>query len=140
MQIHLGPSPPHMNTITTPGYVLVMQRLVQVADKMYHKLGRDIPLPERQLWVQRLQRVVRQRRHHAPRILTITLEVDVAPERRVILCVDEVECLGETPPLGVADGVGPGGDVGHVVIGLVVEDVLEVGFCSVGDEVRGEVG
>ena len=113
---------------------------MQVPHKVYHKLGRDVPLPERQLGVQRLQRVVRQRRHHAPRVLAVAREVDVAPERRVVLRVDEVERLGEAAPLGVAHRVGPRGDVGHVVVGLVVEDVLEVGLRGVGDEVRGEVG
>lgn len=140
MEIHLRAMPQHMYPIPTPCHILVMQRLVQVANKVNNKLGRNIPVAPPQRGIERLLGIVRKRCDDAAGLLAIALEVDVARSGRVVLGVDEVEGFGEAAPAGVADGIGPGGDVGHVVGGFVVEEVFEVGFGGVGDEFGGEVG
>lgn len=133
--------PADVEAVAALGNVLVVQRLVEVADEVDDELGGLGALRPGQVGVERLGGVVCQGADDAPVRLAVALEVDLAGMGRRVVGVDEVEVLGEAAPAGVADGVGPGGDGGKVV-GIrrrSFEERAEVGGGGVGDEMRGEV-
>lgn len=140
VQVVVPPIPLHVNTVAAPSDILIMQRLVQVADKVDDKLGSLRTQPCRQLGIERLAGVVCQRADDAAILLAVALEVDVARLGRVVVGVDEVEVLGEAAPSRVADRVGPSGNVGEVFGFVAAQELLEVGLGRVGDKVAGEVG
>lgn len=140
VQVELAAAPADVDAVAAAGRVLVVQRLVQVADKVDDKLGRLRAAPGRQRRVVRLRRVVGQRRHDAAARLAVARQVHVARARRLVVRVDEVKRAGELAPFRVADGVGPAGDGREVVVVAALEEVLEVGLGRVGDEVAGNVG
>ena len=116
VQVELLAIPPDIDAVSASRNVLVVQRLMQVADEMDNELGSLSTAPGGQRVVRSLLRVVGQGVDDAARLLAVALEVDVARQRRVIVRIDEVECLGELTPFGVSDGVGPRGDLGEVVV------------------------
>ena len=140
MQVQLGPVEPHLDPVPAPRHILVVQRLVDVADEVHDELGRDGALVGRERAVEQPRGVVGQRRDDAPRLLAVALEVDVAVVRRRVVRVDEVEGRGEAVVLGVAERVGPGRDAREVVRGRVAEEGLQVEGRRGGDEGGGEVG
>lgn len=140
VEVELAAVKQDMDAVAALRDVLVVQRLVEVADKVHDKLGGLVALPERQAGLDRLLGVVCEGGDDAAVVLAVALKVDVALLGRAVVGVDEVERLCVPAPVGVADRVGPAGYLGDVVGALVVEQLLEVSFCRVGDEVAGEVG
>jgi hypothetical protein len=123
----------HVDPVPAALHILRVQRLVDVADKMDDELGGDGALPgrERPVGVEQARGVVVQGADDAPPVLfAVTLEVDAAVLRGVVLGVDEVEVGGEAAPFGVPDRVGPGGDAGEVVGCVVAQERLQVGCCG----------
>lgn len=140
VQVILAAIPQHVDAVAAPSDVLVVQRLVQVADEVDDELGGLGAQPGGQLRVERLLGVVGEGADDAARLLAVALVVDVARGGRVVVGVDEVERLGEAAPARVADRVGPGRDLGEVVGLVAAEELFEVGLSRVGDEVAREVG
>lgn len=137
VQVQLAPLPQHMDAIAAAGDVLIVQRLVDVADKVHDELGGLRAQPRGQVRVEHLRRVVLDGRHDAALGFAVAREVDGARVRGRVFGVDEVEGPRVVRPLGVADGVGPGRDVGEVVGRVVAEEGLEVVCCLRLDEVAG---
>lgn len=141
MQIQLNPVEQDMNPIAAPRHILRVQRLVDIAQEVNHKLGSLVPSPQGQAHVEHLIRVVLDDQHDAARLLlAVTLEIDAAGMGRGVVRVNEVEVLGEVAPFCVADCVGPGCDAGHIRGRGVAEEVLHVGLGRGGDEGCGDVG
>lgn len=107
VQVELLAIPLDIDAISAPRNVLVVERLMQVADEVDDELGGLSTAPGGQRVVKRLFRIVGQGADDAARPLAVALEVDVARQGRVIVGVDEVERLGEATPFGVSDGIGP---------------------------------
>lgn len=91
------------NAISAPCDVLVMKGLVHVADEMHDELGRLVPLPVWQLLIEELIGIVGESGDDAALVLAVALKVDIARVRRIVVGIDEVEVLGVTTPIGVAD-------------------------------------
>lgn len=140
MQVVLAAVPEDVDAVAALGDVLVVQRLVQVADKVDDKLGGLRAAPGGQRAVDGLLGVVGQGRDDAAGALAVALEVYGARVRGRVVRVDKVKGAGEAAPFGVADRVGPAGDGREVVVVGALEEVLEMGLCGVGDEVAGNVG
>lgn len=134
------PFPIHIDAVATPRDVLDVQRLVDVADEVDDELGGLVPPPGPQSRIEQLRGVVLERAHDAAVGLAVALEVDAAIRGRAVLGVDEVEVLGEAAPFRVPDAVGPRGDAGEVVLGVVAQQRLEVGRRVLPDEITGDVG
>lgn len=101
-----------IDPIASSGDVLVVQRLVQVTDKVHDEFRRLGAQPRRQLVVQRLLGIVGQGADDAARLLAITIVVNVAVVGRAIVGVDEVKGAGEAAPFSVPYRVRPGSDSG----------------------------
>lgn len=139
MQVQLCSLPEHMDPVPAPRDVLVVQRLVNIAHKMDHELGRLCTQPERNGRVEDLGGVVLNGGHYTTLLLAVTFEVDGTGVRRVILGINKVEDAREVAPFGVPDGIGPSGDAGQVILVLVPEKGLEV-MCSLGlDEIASDI-
>lgn len=78
VQVKLLSVPEHVDAVAAPRDVLVVQRLVQVADEVNDKLGGLRAAPGRQVGVKHLLRVVGQRRDDAAGGLAVALQVDAA--------------------------------------------------------------
>ena len=140
MQIQPHPIEQHGDPVPAARDILGVQRLVHVANKVDHELGRDGALAGRQVRVEQAVRVVGQGAHDAARVLlAVALVVDAAVARGRVLGVDEVEVLGEAAPLAVAHRVSPGRDAGEVVARVVAQQVLQEERRVGGDKVGGDV-
>lgn len=140
VQVQLGALPEDVYAVASPGDVLVVQGLVDVADEVDDELGGLGAQPDGHGGVEDLGGVVLDGGDDAALLLAVAVQVDGAAGRGRVLGVDEVEDACVVAPFGVADGVGPGGDVGEVVAGVVAEEALEVGLGLGLDEVAGYVG
>lgn len=140
VQVVVSSIPLDVDAVSAPRNVLVVQRLVQVADEVDDELGRLGAPPRRQRGIERLLGVVGQRGDDAARLLAVALKVDVARLGRVVVRVDEVERAREPAPFRVSDRIGPAGYLGHVVGLIAAQELLQVGLGRVGDEVAGNVG
>lgn len=112
MQIKRLPIPQYVYPVPSQGNVFVVQRLMQVTDKVDDKLGGLSATPGGERRVQRLLGVVGQGGDDASIGFAIALEVDIARVRWAVVRVNEVEVLGEPAPFCVADGIGPRGYFG----------------------------
>lgn len=137
VQVVIGALPFDVNAITSPSHIFVVERLVHVADEVHDKPRRLVAFPPAQLGIQRPSSVVCESRHDAALIFAVPLEVDAAVVGRTIFGIDEVKGPGEVSPARVPDRVGPGGDAGKVVLGVITQEVLEEDFGCVGDKVAG---
>lgn len=140
VQVELAGVPEDVDGVAAEGDVFVVQRLVQVADKVDDKLGGLGAAPGGEGGFEGLARVVCEGVDDAARGLAVALKVDAAGARRVVVGVDEVKGLCEAAPFGVADRVGPAGDASEVVVAVGAEELLQVGLGRAGDEAAGEVG
>ncbi len=105
--------------IATARDVLIVQRLVDVADEVDDKLGGLVPPPFREGRVEQLRRIVLQRTHDAAVLLAVPLEIDIAVGRRLVVSIDEVKHACESAPFGISNRVGPGRHAGEVMFCLV---------------------
>lgn len=135
MEIESAAVPQHGDAVSAPGDVLVVQRLVDVPDKVDNEARGLVALPSRQLRVEEALRIVRQGRDDAAFGLAVPGEVDAAVRRGFVLGVDEVKGAREAAPAGVTDGVGPGGHFAEIIARLIAKEVLKERFGRVGDEV-----
>lgn len=135
VEVEIPSIPLHIYSVAATLYILVMQRLVQIFDKVQNKLGSLHAPPRRKLGVKGLSRVVGEGGHDAAVILAITLEVDVAGLGGVVVSVDKVEVLGEATPFCVTNRIGPGSNLGEIVVVVVSEQLLEVSLSCVLDKV-----
>ncbi|CRK35222.1 hypothetical protein BN1723_014972 [Verticillium longisporum] len=78
MQVELLSLPQHVDTITSPRDVFIMQRLVDVTDEMHDEAGRLVTLPCAQLRIQRPLRVVGKCRYNTAFFLAVAVELDAA--------------------------------------------------------------
>lgn len=140
VQVQLTALPEHVNAISPARDILVVQWLVDVADKVHDELGGLGAQPRGDGRVGDLGGVILDGGDDAALLLAVAVQVDGARVRRRVLGVDEVEDAGEVAPLCVPDGVGPGRDVGEVVAGVVAQERLEVRLGLWLDEVGGDVG
>jgi hypothetical protein len=127
VQVEIDAVPLDVDAVAAACNILVVQRLVGVTDEVHDKLSCNSSLRGRQRGVEQTSGIVVDGGHDAPVGLTVAGEVDSARSRRVILCVDEVEVGAETAPFCVAHRVGPCRDPREVVLGVVVQQALEVG-------------
>lgn len=134
------PFPIHMDAVAASSDVLDVQRLVDIADEVDDELGGLVPAPGPQFRIEQLRGVVLERAHDAAVGLAVALEVDAAVRGRAVLGVDEVEVLAEAAPSRVPDAVGPRGDAGEVVLGVVAQQGLEIRRRVLPDEIAGDVG
>ena len=139
VQVELATAPEDVDAVAAAGDVLVVQRLVQVADKVDDKLGGLGAAPRGQRGVVDLLGVVGERRDDAAALLAVALQIHVARVRRLVVRVNKVKGAGKLAPFRVADGVGPAGYGGEVVIIGALEKLFEIGFSGVGDEVASNV-
>lgn len=142
VQVEVGAVEEDADAVAAAGDVLGVQRLVDVADEVDDELGGLLAVDGAQLagGVDQPRGVVVQGGDDAALGLAVARQVDVAARRRAVLGVDEVEGPREVAPLGVADAVGPRGHAGEVVVGLVVQQRLEVGRRVGGHKAAGDVG
>lgn len=103
VQVELTPVELYIDAVAASSDIFVMHRLVQISDEVNNKLGCLGTEPWRQHRVQRLLGVVGEGTDDAAGLLAVALEVNIAIVRGVVMSVDEVECLGEPTPFGVAD-------------------------------------
>lgn len=103
VQVQLAALPQHVDAVPAARDILVMQRLVDVTDKVHDELGGLGAQPRGELRVEHLRRVVLDGRHDAALGLAVTGEVDGARVRRGVFGVDEVEGACVVRPLRVAD-------------------------------------
>lgn len=96
---------------------------------MDHKLCRLCTQPEGNGWVKDLRGIVLNGGHNTALFLAVSIEIDSAAVRRVVLGVDEVEDACEVTPFRIPNRIGPGGDAGQVIILLVPEESLEIVCC-----------
>lgn len=140
MQVEISPIPQDMDAVSTSCDILVMQRLMQIANEVNDKLGSLRSSPCRQGRIDGLLGVVGQSGDDAAVLFAVTLKVDIAVLGRAVVRIDEMEVLCESAPFRVSDRIGPGGYLGHVIGILATEELLQVGFCRIGDEVACNVG
>lgn len=140
VQIQLRPLPQHMDPVPTARNILIVQRLVDIADEMHDELGGLRTQPGRDGWVRHLRRVIGDGGYNAAFFLAVPVKIDSAVSGRVVLRVYEVEDAREMAPFGVADAVCPGRDAGKIVgVTRAAEERLKVGLCLGLDEVAGYV-
>lgn len=140
VQVELGAGPADVDAVAAAGDVLDVQGLVDVADEVDDELGGLGAQPGRQLRVEDLRGVVLDGGDDAALVLAVAVHVDGAAARGRVFGVDEVEDARVVAPLGVADRVGPGRDVGEVVPGIITEEGLEVRLGLRLDEAACQVG
>lgn len=126
VQIQLVALPQHVDAVASARDILIVQRLVDVADKVHDELGGLRAQPGGHVRVEDLRGVVLDGGHDAALGLAVALELDGARVRRRVFGVDEVVDARVVGPFAVADRVGPGRDVGEVVGRVVAEEGLEV--------------
>ena len=104
---------------------LVMQRLVDVTDKVDHKAHRIEPLRGARARVLQLPGEVRDGAYYAPTLAAVAVELDAAACGWRVIGIDEVKRLGPRPCAGVAVTVGPSGGVSHVGRRGVAQGILD---------------
>lgn len=141
-----------------------MKRLVNVADEVDDELSRLVPPPGVQAFVEELLRVVLDGADNTAILFTVTFKIHAAVRGRGVLGIYEVKVTGETAPFAtfvcfplmparavrvamgrgggsrVANRVGPGGDAGQVMFGIIPEEVFEVGGRLLLHEVASDIG
>ncbi len=140
VQVELAAAPEDVDAVAAAGDVLVVKRLVQVADKVNDKLGGLRATPRGQRGVVDLLGVVGERGDDAAALFAVALQIYVARVWRLVVRINKVKGAGKLAPFRVADGVGPAGDGREVIVVGTLQKLLEIGFGGVCDEVASYVG
>src|SRR2546423_5061621 len=129
LQIRAAPMVRDINGISANIKRLVMQGLVNIANKVDDKPHRVEQLRRARARILQMRSVIGDCAYHASTFAAVTIELDAAACGRRVIGVDEVQGLGPRPCAGVAVTVGPSGSVSHVRCRGVPQSILDKCRC-----------